>query len=126
MNDSPQDRRVATRHIAHLAAEIEIDGKVVGCGVSVDASAQGILVLTRRKLDVGQNLVVRLRVPHEPDSRRLEGVVVRITQLPIERRRIWRYDAAIAFHSPPPDFERIVRSVSRGFASSWPPPTSAQ
>jgi hypothetical protein len=121
MSSTPNERRMATRHIAYLAAEIELKGEIVGCGLSWDVSTTGFLLVTRRELHIGDELVLRLRVPKEAGPRRLEGFVVRCEPLPAEHRDLWRFEAGISLRSPPADLDVIVQRVSRGCASSRPP-----
>lgn len=122
MDKNANERRTAPRRIAYLAAEIEVDGEVLGCGLSWDASATGLLLVTQRPLNVGEEVLLRVRVLKEERPRQLEGRVVRCDLLPSERRDLWKFEAGIELRNPPTDLESIVRHAADGYSSKWPPP----
>ncbi len=109
----PRERRASERHTAHVLAEFEVDGRRMDCGISVDASATGLLLLTRTKLTVGQELPLRILVPGERAARCLVGRVARCERLPFNQRDLWHYRVAIAMMNPPADLGSVVARLSK-------------
>jgi len=109
---TPSERRLAPRRVAHLVAEIEADGGTIDCGVSRDASATGLLILTRSEMPAGQQIAVRLFVPGEKKRRALKASVVRCERLPASERDLWSYRIAISIVEPPKDLQQIVEKLS--------------
>lgn len=108
-----KDKRVAPREPVHLVAEIEIDGKQVGCGISRDASGTGLLLLTHLNLAQGSQLALRLYVPHEPDPRMLRASVVRSERILASEGVVWDYRIAVALDDPPPELQQLVHSLTK-------------
>jgi hypothetical protein len=122
MSQPPSDRRSAFRHTAHMAAVIEVDGTVVDCGVSRDASANGLRLMTRTDLTAGTVIDLLLYVIEGSSPRRLRGIVAHSEKLPIKEQDVWIYCLGISILDPPTDLEAIVEKISRGPATGRPPP----
>ena len=122
MSQPPSDRRTAFRHTAHMAASIEVDGAVVDCGVSRDASATGLLLMTRTDLRPGTAVDLLLYVVEGESPRKLRGTVVHSEKLPPRERDVWIYCVGISIQDPPSDLAAIVQKISRGPATGRPPP----
>ncbi len=110
---TPAERRSTPRKPAHFAAEIEVEGKGLGCGLSRDASGTGFLLLTRLQLTPGSKVVLRLLVPGETVARALSASVVRCEKLPPGESRLWSHKVAVAIDQPPEDLTRIVEMSTK-------------
>jgi len=75
-----------------------------------DLSRSGVRVLTRAKVDSGQEVVVSLHF-HKKEPATASGIVRRNSEA--EERGIWNREVAIEFASPfPQEFEDQVKSLS--------------
>jgi hypothetical protein len=100
------------RRTAHVVAEIEIGGSVVNCGVSRDASAKGLLLLSRGQIASGSEITLRLLIPGEKHRRSLQASVVRCEKIPPRERELWSHRIALSIVDPPHDFESLVEMLS--------------
>ena len=107
------ERRLAARRPAHLVAEIEIGGERLGCGVSRDASASGLLLLARNDLPAGTRVMLRVWVPGEDEPRELAGEVVRREIMRPGDSPIWSHRLAVSLDEPPVDLEKIIEALAR-------------
>jgi len=107
------ERRLAARRAAHFVAEIETDGTRLGCGVSSDASASGLLLLARADLLPGTRVVLHLWIPGEDGPRALGGSVVRRETIHPGESMIWSHRIAVSLDTPPMDLERIIDTLAR-------------
>jgi hypothetical protein len=107
------ERRLAARRAAHFVAEIEANGTRLGCGVSSDASASGLLLLARADLMPGTRVVLHLWVPGESAPRALDGSVVRRETISPGERMIWSFRIAVALDTPPVDLEQVIDALAR-------------
>ncbi len=75
------ERRQFTRVHFHVYAEIQCQGEVIN-GRVVDLSLKGLFVYTDRKLDVGEGVDVKLRMPltNPPLEFHLRAEVMRNTE----------------------------------------------
>src|SRR5258706_15099189 len=110
---TPSDRRLAARKTAHFVAEIESNGSRIGCGVSRDASASGLLILSRADLAPGTRVVVRLWVPGEEEPRALDGAVVRRETMRPGESSIWKHRIAVSLDKPPVDLEKMIDEMPK-------------
>jgi PilZ domain len=117
--DIPPDRRVTERKVVHFVAEIEVEGAIIGCGVSRDASARGLLLLTHVDLAPGTQITLRLLVPGEDSPRLLSASIVRRERI-APGEAVWAHKLAVALADPPQDLEQIVDRLTKG---SRPPPS---
>jgi hypothetical protein len=106
------ERRVAPRREAYVVAEIEIDGTVVNCSVSRDASAKGLLLLSRGEIATGSRITLHLHVPGEDDRRTLKASVVRCERIPPRERELWSHRIAVSIVDPPKNFQSLVEMLS--------------
>jgi hypothetical protein len=107
------ERRLAARKAAHFVAEIESNGARIGCGVSRDASASGLLILSRADISPGTRVVVRLWVPGEEQPRALDGAVVRRETMRPGESSIWKHRIAVSLDKPPADLERMIDEMAK-------------
>jgi hypothetical protein len=105
------ERRLAARKAAHFVAEIETQGMRIGCGVSRDASARGLLLLAQSAFASGTELVIHLWVPGEAAPRALPAAVVRCETIPPGDSTIWTHRVAISLAAPPVDLEQVIDSL---------------
>jgi hypothetical protein len=96
-----------------LVAEIETGGERLGCGVSRDASASGLLLLARTDLPAGTRVMLRVWVPGEDEPRELGGEVVRLEPLRPGDSPIWSHKIAVSLDEPPVDLEQIIDALAR-------------
>ena len=107
-----KERRVAPRREAYVVAEIEIDGAVVDCGVSRDASAKGLLLLSRGVIVPGSAITLHLYMPGKDDRRTLSASVVRCEKIPPKERELWSHRIAVSILDPPDDFQSLIEMLS--------------
>ncbi len=110
---TPSERRLAARKAAHFVAEIEINGERLGCSVSRDASASGLLLLARTDLSPGTRVVLHLWVPGEDAPRALDGAVVRRETIRPGESPIWSHRIAVSIDEPPVDLERVIDALAK-------------
>ena len=113
-----KDKRLVPREPVHLVAEIELEGRQIGCAVSRDASGSGLLLLTQLNLAPGSEVALKLYVPSEADARPLRASVVRCERMPAGESVVWDYRVAVAFYDPPADLQQLVHSLNK---STVPP-----
>lgn len=115
MSETPErsDRRSSPRELAHFVAEIEENGKTVGCGVSWDASGAGLLLKTHLSIEPNTEIVLKLFVPREQEARRLRATILRCEPLPPQEHPIWNHRVAISLLDPSPELQGIIRSLAR-------------
>ncbi|HET9930162.1 MAG TPA: PilZ domain-containing protein [Polyangiaceae bacterium] len=105
------DKRVAPREPVHFVAEIELDGERLGCGVSRNASGNGLLLLTAAEPPVGSKLLLRLYVPREAEPRVLDATVVRTEKISPTEGLVWSYRLGIHLDAPPADMQELIESI---------------
>src|SRR5262245_51437429 len=113
MAEHDDERRRAERHPVYMGAEIETESGRVRSALTEDASATGILLLTRAKVEPGQTVQLRGFLPGGGEEPRLaSGRVVRRESLSLEESELWREKVAIELTEPMPDlaakFEEIA------------------
>ena len=115
MSETPErsDRRSTPRELAHFVAEIEENGKTVGCGVSWDASAAGFSLKTHLRIEPNTEIVLKLFVPREKEARRLRATILRCEPLPPQEHPIWNHRVAISLLDPSPELQGIIRSLAK-------------
>jgi hypothetical protein len=96
-----------------LVAEIEIGGERLGCGVSRDASASGLLLLARTDLEPGTRVKLRVWVPGEDEPRELGGEVVRRETMRPGDSPIWSHKLAVSLDEPPVDLEQVIDALAK-------------
>lgn len=99
------ERRTADRHPVYMGAEITTPEGKVRSAITQDASATGLLLLTRAKLEIGAKLTIRVYVPSDEEkSEIVEGTVVRRDPLDINESSLWREKVAVHFDRELPDW----------------------
>ncbi|MGZ3419676.1 MAG: PilZ domain-containing protein [Polyangiales bacterium] len=116
------DRRSAPRMQVFLAAEIETKDGRVRSAVSRDASATGLLLLTRGELTAGETVKLHiLRADQNAEPIQASGKVIRSEPLDEEEALIWRHKLAIALEDPPEaliDEMKLFSAKQKGFYGS--------
>src|SRR5689334_11951455 len=99
-----QNRRRAERHPVHFMAELSTNpSEEAYIAVTRDASAVGVLVLTRSGLEAGQEVSVKIVLPSDPSAPRvLRCKVVRKEALSAEEAGIWNEKVALELLDPDP------------------------
>lgn len=115
------DKRVAPREPVHFVAEIEHAGERLGCGVSRNASGNGLLLLTLREPAVGTQLLLRLYVPREAEPRLLNATVVRSEKIPASEGLVWPYRLGVHLDDPPADLPEIIEGLTKRPSDSAKP-----
>jgi c-di-GMP-binding flagellar brake protein YcgR len=104
MEPRDSERRRAARISVFLGAELETPEGRTTSAVSRDASATGLLLLTRANIDAGSVVklhVVRMDQTAAPIT--VAGRVVRSEPLDEDERLVWTRKLAIALDDPPPE-----------------------
>jgi hypothetical protein len=107
------DKRVAPREPVHFVAEIELGGERLGCGVSRNASGNGLLLLTLVEPPVKSQLSLRLYVPREEEPRVLSATVVRTERIPPAEGLIWPYRLGVHLDDAPSDLADIIEGLMK-------------
>lgn len=94
------ERRTDVRTPAYFAVELSSEAKRSRCGVTRNASGQGLLVVTPSRFKPSDELEVAVHV--ETACTRLKGRVVRVDENPASSPELWRYRLAIMLHDPLP------------------------
>ena len=88
------ERRGSPRQTAYLAGELETTEGKASIAITRDVSAGGLLVLSRRRHEIGA--VVSLKMLAGSETVRITGKVVRLEQLEPGESDIWRTKIALA------------------------------
>ena len=114
MSTPPSDRRVAPRTSATIVAEVTLDGVIITCAVSRDASSAGLLLMTEKAVEPGSKVHLRLWVGDDKGSPVSIGAsVVRCEKIAPRRAEVWSYEVALALDDRPPDFDRILNALAK-------------
>src|SRR5512134_3460842 len=89
---------------------VKVDALREGIAVTHDASGRGVLMLTASTLDPGASVEIALKMPGEPEPRRVTGRVVRVEENPADPHGLWPHRMAIEFDEPQPDLEWVMGS----------------
>jgi hypothetical protein len=105
-----EERRGAPRVTAYIAAEIDTGEGKQAIAITRDVSANGILVLTRLSLEVGQ--AVKLKVAFGGrDDRILAGKVVRQEELDPGESTLWHTKVALAVEPGDPVHAELLQAL---------------
>jgi hypothetical protein len=115
----PNDKRGLPREVVHLVAQMELEGREIGCGVSRDASGGGLLLLSDVDVPIGSKLTLKVFIPKQDEPRVLMASVIRCEPIPAAEKAIWGYRLGVAFETSAPDLQQIVQSL--GKRSTRPP-----
>lgn len=107
-----EERRESERHFACFPAHIERSGGSMRMALIRDLSVTGALLLTRTRLEVGDDIRLSLYLAEDATrSRPAEGRVIRVEQRTGERADIWHYDVAVRFAEPLLDCEDEIKAL---------------
>ncbi len=115
-----KDKRAASREPVHFVAELVLDDQHIGCGVSRNASGNGLLLLTHLGLAVGQEVLLRLYVPGENEPRTLRATIARSESIGVSEGLVWAYRAGVHFAEPPRDLQTVIENLTRRRESAAP------
>lgn len=97
----PDPRRKAPRMSAVLAVELSSKDKPRRCGVTRNASENGLLIITPSRFSVGDELAVSVLVG--PQHGRIGGRVVRVEENDAASAEVWRYRLAVELEGALPE-----------------------
>src|SRR5689334_20980000 len=103
MSTPPSDRRGETRRSASVIAEVELDGAVITCGVSRDATTAGLLLMTLKPLEAGAKVTLRLWFGEQDPPFSTGASVVRCEKIAARKVEVWSYEIAVTLDNRPPD-----------------------
>jgi Tfp pilus assembly protein PilZ len=104
-----EDRRSSPRHPASFPAQIETDAGRTVAAIARDIGPGGLLVLSRRALQVGED--VALHLLFESVQYVVTGKVVRQEPLDEGERSLWQTKVALAVDANDPVLAKIFASV---------------
>jgi hypothetical protein len=113
---SESDRRRHNRYRTHFAVGIEAGNRKNRVGISHDVSVQGILLNTRSRFQLGDEVQLTLYAPGLPDNQgpRVRAHVVRVEVVGRDSSLPWPFMAAAKFTMELPDLEpQLVRASSK-------------
>lgn len=103
---SASERRVALRHQAFFPAEVDVGNGVRRTALIRDLSVTGVLMLTRARVNIGDDITLHLYLTGDPNkSRDVKGRVVRDERRSFDVSDVWPYAVAIQFSEPFPENE---------------------
>jgi hypothetical protein len=106
------DRRAHERHEMWIPVYSEAFSG--GVGITHDASDNGMLVLVRRQLDVGEVLELRFSVPPGSQAQfSTPATVVRSGRNTADPDGLWKFRLAIAFERAVPELKPLLASLAR-------------
>ena len=112
--DSGADRRVDPRHFACFPAHIQRPGGSTRMALIRDLSVSGALLLTRQRLEVGEEIRLSLHLSEDvTDARPALANVVRIEPRTDDRAEVWHYTVAVRFGLPLTDCEAEIEDLER-------------
>ena len=114
---SDAERRNHQRYTLWFPVTIDREAAQIWA-VCHDASAGGIAISGNAGLAVGDLVTVSFRVlPDDPDTRKIQGRVVRVERPDDDPRSAWPHRMALEFVEPVPELQAIFKR-----ASTRPPP----
>lgn len=115
-----QERRQHERHRVWFPLRIDTDTRRDRLGISFDASASGVCLGTRSRLEVGDRLTLSFRMLEDASPwRTVQGRVVRseLDDGP-DAPELFPRRVAVAFDAPRPDFEPMLAAAAAN-PPSW-------
>lgn len=109
---SEDERRTAGRY--EVWFPMELSGETIHgpIAVSRDLSEKGILVASTDKPEVGADVKVTFRLPGKDKTQyTVEGVIVRVERNREDPKGLWRYQIAVQFDEPRPEFESTLERL---------------
>jgi hypothetical protein len=113
MSTPPSDRRGEPRRSAGVVVEIEVEGTFVTCGVSRDASAAGLRLMTRKAVEPGAKVQLRLWFGKQDTPFSTSASVVRCEKIAARQAELWSYEVAVALDDRPPDFDAVLETLEK-------------
>lgn len=111
--DSGAERRVDERHFACFPAHILRPSGSTRMALIRDLSVSGALLLTRARLEVGEEVRLSLYLSEEATAPRPAAArVVRVEQRTADRAEVWHHSAAVQFDEPLLDCEAEIKDLA--------------
>jgi hypothetical protein len=118
MSDDSQERRGATRHNVYIGAEIDIGDGPVRSAITRDASARGLLLLTRTSLEPEQRVRITVFLK-EGERRTVGGRVVRQEALDAAENALWRQKVAFELDDADADLAQRIEELAAAQAATY-------
>ena len=78
-----------------------------------DLSVSGALLLTRERLDVGEEIRLSLYLSEDVTlARPAAGLVLRVAPRTADRSEVWHHTVAVQFHAPLHDCEAEIKALA--------------
>ena len=94
-------------------AEVELDGAIITCAVSRDASPTGLLFMTRKALEPGAKVKLRLWFGEADPPFVTSASVVRCEKIAPKKAEVWSFEIAMTLDDRPPNFDRILDALAK-------------
>ncbi len=118
MATDQSDRRAAERHSVYIGAEIAAGGGAIRSAITRDGSATGLLLLTRAKLEIGEEVTINVFL-NEGETRVVRARVVRSEPLNAEENALWRQKMAVEMIDPDPDLAQKLAELAAQQAETY-------
>lgn len=112
------DRRAAARHNVYIGAEIQTGQGPVRSAITRDGSATGLLLLTRAKLELGQEVQISVFL-NEGEQRAVSARVVRQEPLDSDENALWRSKVAVVMSAPDADLAKRLEQIAEQQAETY-------
>ena len=116
-NDSDDERRVARRHLACLAAHLELEGDQDPHVALIDnISNSGALLLTRVALEEGESVALQLILAADPapETHEVSAQVVRSERRDPSTAALWPHAVAVTFDQTLDHLEARLKEIADG------------
>ena len=96
-----------------MVAEVELDGAIITCAVSRDASPTGLLLMTRKALEVGAKVKLRLWFGEADPPFVTNASVIRCEKIEARKAEVWSHEIAVTLDDRPPDFDKVLETLEK-------------
>lgn len=114
------ERRRTVRHVACFPVHLDVDEQSPALSVVRDMSVTGAKIYSRKRVDVGAPIHLKLYILGPEDARDVSGHVVRCVRR--KQASTWPFEIAVEFDEPLVGFEveiaRVAEAQSRINATS--------
>lgn len=106
------ERRRRNRYRVCFPVSIDAGERTNRMGIVRDVSASGVCLNTPSRFDPGESVSITLLLPEQkPGQIRVSALVVRVEDLNLESKLLWRYLAAFRFEDSLDDLEEYFRGM---------------
>jgi len=108
---SDNERRAHPRYRLWLPARIEGNDQPTRLAVGHDMSQKGSLLVTRKRVEAGQQVRLFIRVPPDGDEEyEISARVVRVEANDADPEGLWPFRLAVEFDDIYPELDELLRS----------------